>query len=127
LSETNGKNNQEDQERNSAGIGGLNQEQLIMRASILTATLTSLINKSIEEGVFPSHWKEALVTPIHNKGDKQTISNYRLVSCLPAASKLLEAVVCKQVSEYMEGNDLLPIINMDLDQGDPPWANIQQE
>ena len=116
--------------KKSAGIDGLSQEQLIMGASILTAPLTSLINKSIEEGVFPTNWKEALVTPIHKKGDKQTISNYRPVSCLPAASKLLESVVCKQVSEYMEGNELLP----NNQHGFRPrrstmtaWANIQQE
>jgi hypothetical protein len=70
--------------------------------------LTSLLNKLIEEGVFPTNWKEALVTPIHKKGDKQTISNYRPISCLLAASQLLEFMVCKQVSEYMEGNGLLP-------------------
>ena len=36
------------------------------------------------------------------------MSNYRPVSCLPAASKLLEKIVCEQLSEYFEKNGLLP-------------------
>ena len=34
--------------------------------------------------------------------------NYRPVSCLPAAAKLLELVACQQTSKYMEDNNLLP-------------------
>ena len=32
----------------------------------------------------------------------------RPVSCLPAASKVLEIVICSQLSDYLEGNKLLP-------------------
>ena len=42
------------------------------------------------------------------KGSAQILGNYRPVSCLPAASKLLKIVVCSQLSEYLESNDLLP-------------------
>ena len=38
----------------------------------------------------------------------KTTGNYRPVSCLPAASKLLEIVVCDQLSNYLEQNNLLP-------------------
>ena len=41
----------------------------------------------------------ALVTPVLKKGDRQLKENYRPVSCLPAASKLFEKVVCEQVSD----------------------------
>ena len=34
--------------------------------------------------------------------------NYRPVSCLPAASKLLEMLVCEQTNLFMESNKLLP-------------------
>ena len=42
------------------------------------------------------------------KGDKKELENYRPVSCLPAAAKLLEKVACEQTSKYMEENNLLP-------------------
>ena len=53
-------------------------------------------------GVFPNNWKEGIVTPVLKKGDKAKIENYRPVSCLPAAAKLLELLVCNQTTEYME-------------------------
>ena len=52
--------------------------------------LTLIINKSITCGQFPSKWKEAMITPVLKSGDKEILKNYRLVSCLAAASKLLE-------------------------------------
>ena len=42
------------------------------------------------------------------KGDNCEFENYRSVSCLPAAAKLLEKVACEQTSKLMEENNLLP-------------------
>ena len=64
--------------------------------------------QSIREGQFPTQWKEALVTPVLKKGDPILKDNYRPVSCLPAASKLLEMVVNSQTSEFLEKTNLLP-------------------
>ena len=46
----------------------------------------------MSRGEFPRIWKEALLTPVLKKGDPNTKENYRPVSCLPAASKLLESM-----------------------------------
>ena len=53
-------------------------------------------------------WKQAAVTPVLKKGSPEQLENYRPVSCLPAASKVLEIVICSQLSNYLETNDLLP-------------------
>ena len=42
------------------------------------------------------------------KGSPNQLNNYRPVSCLPAASKILEIVICSQLSDYLESNKLLP-------------------
>ena len=89
-------------------VNGLSQENLILGKRNLLGPLTTIINKSIEEGEFPSAWKEAVVTPVLKKGSSKSLNNYRPVSCLPAASKVLEIVVCTQLSEYLEKNSLLP-------------------
>ena len=59
-------------------------------------------------GAFPSSWKEALLTPVLKKGDPSAKENYRPVSCLSAASKVLEVIVCDQVTFYLESNGLFP-------------------
>ena len=95
--------------KKSAGTDGLSQENLINGGSILASPLTLIINKSIEDGQFPTEWKEALVTPVLKKGDPKQLNNYRPVSCLNVASKVLETVVCAQMTDYLEKNHLLPI------------------
>ena len=42
------------------------------------------------------------------KGDAMSKENYRPVSSLPSASKLLESIVKKQVTDHLEVNNLLP-------------------
>ena len=43
-----------------------------------------------------------------NERDPQLKGNYRPVSCLSAASKLLEKIVSDQVSVFFESNKVLP-------------------
>ena len=48
------------------------------------------------------------MVPILKKGDSKDTKNYRPVSCLPAASKVLEKVVCEQLTRFAEVHNLLP-------------------
>ena len=75
---------------------------------VLATPLVTIINLSINTGVFPSQWKEAIVIPQHKKGDAKDMKNYRPVSCLAAASKVLEKVICEQLTRYTEVNGILP-------------------
>ena len=72
--------------------------------------LTKIINESIVTGKFPNLWKEAIITPVLKNGDRELLKNYRPVSCLAAASKLLEKIVCAQVSEFFEVNNNMPFL-----------------
>ena len=94
--------------KKSSGCDGLTQTQLAVGAPTLTKPLVKIFNKLINEGLFPTSWKEAIVTPVLKKGDKTLKENFRPVSCLPAAAKLLELLVFNQTTEYMEKNMLLP-------------------
>ncbi len=51
----------------------------------------NIFNHSLSTGEFPSEWKRARVVPVP-KGDiyAKFLSNYRPISILPSASKLLE-------------------------------------
>ena len=94
--------------KKSSGLDGLSQENLLLGTTSLLGPLTSIVNQSILDGEFPSQWKQAAVTPVLKKGSADQLNNFRPVSCLPAASKVLEIVVYNQLSEYLEANNLLP-------------------
>ena len=86
----------------------LTQEQLKSGAEILTIPLTRIINASIEQGTFPEMWKEGIVTPVLKKGTATDKKNYRPVTCLSVLSKVLEKIICDQITKFMENNNLLP-------------------
>ena len=75
-------------------------------AEVLAVPLTHIINTSIVSGVFPTNWKEAKVVPIHKKGNKRTLKNYRQVALLSVAGMILERVVAIQIEEHFESNRL---------------------
>ncbi|KAK3567160.1 hypothetical protein QTP86_011299 [Hemibagrus guttatus] len=71
--------------------------------------ITTVINGSLTSGHVPTAFKKARVIPILKKPalDPSDISNYRPVSLLSFLSKILERVVCNQLSDYLMQNNLL--------------------
>ena len=68
---------------------------------IFVPRITSDLNNSIYYGNFPTNLKNADLTPVFKKGDRQNKCNYRPVSILPPLSKVFERIMFSQVNEYM--------------------------
>lgn len=66
-----------------------------------------ILNKSLEEGMFPNKWKEAIVVPIPKVRGTNKIEEFRPINKLPVYEKILEIIVQKQLIEYLENNELL--------------------
>ena len=92
----------------AAGTDGIPVSVLKDGAAVLALPLTWIINSSISSGKFPTAWKSAIVTPILKKGDPSNTANYRPVSNLCSASKVLEEIIRKQLYGYFERNNFLP-------------------
>ena len=72
-------------------------------------SLAHIVNKSLEQGVFYSNWKEALVKPlVKKKSLGTTMTNYRPVSNLQFISKIVEKVTLDQFTLHCNKNSLLP-------------------
>ena len=65
-----------------------------------------LFRSILEEGVFPDDWKKSNVVPIHKKGSKNLIKNYRLISLLPIFSKVFEILMFNSLINYFIQNKL---------------------
>ena len=92
--------------------------------------LKPLVTISITDGKFPEFWKVGVVTPVLKKGSPTGKSNYRPVRCLSVLSKVLEKIVCEQITKFMEDNGLLPQNQHGFRQGRSTMsalAAIQQE
>src|SRR6266536_5296872 len=72
-------------------------------SDILSTPLSSLINLSLSDGIFPDLFKHALVSPLLKKPNlpNDSLSNYRPISNLSFISKLLERVVFSRLLTHI--------------------------
>ena len=80
---------------------GLQQDRTIL----LELDLTILIWC---QGKVPQQWKGAVITVLHKKGDKTECGNYRGISLVSHAGKVLLKVVARRLSVNCEAKGLLP-------------------
>ena len=85
----------------SSGIEGIRCDILISAMLCLIDQFTHLCQTSVDTGIFPSKWGDALVKPIPKDGDLSDVRNWRPISLLPVTSKVLEKVIYNFLSEQM--------------------------
>ncbi|CAB4036188.1 Hypothetical predicted protein, partial [Paramuricea clavata] len=90
----------------AAGLDNIPPKLVKDAAEELATPLTTLVNRSLTCGLFPTAEKAAKISPIYKSEDKTALDNYRPISVLPVFSKVLERVVCNRLSYYLEENNL---------------------
>ena len=76
-------------------------------STIIAPYLTYLINKSMNQGVFPDKLKKAKAIPLFKEGSKTDVNNYRPISLLTIWSKIFERVIYNRMYHFMERFSLL--------------------
>ena len=81
---------------------------------LLAPFLCQLFCYSLEHSIVLSRLKAAYITPIvmNVDTDPTETKSYRLISNLSVLSKLLERLVCKQLTTYLKENGLLPDVQL---------------
>ena len=74
---------------------------------VLIEPLTSIVNKSLFEGTFPTLLKVASVCPIFKKDDNKKCSNYRPISLLSNLSKIFERTMYNRIELFINDLDLI--------------------
>ena len=69
--------------------------------------LSIIFKDCLSEGEFPREWKKANVVPVHKKGNKQSLENYRLISLLPICSKIFERLIYNEMFTSFTENNLI--------------------
>src|SRR3989442_1027811 len=73
----------------------------------ISPVLSSIINHSIQQGIFPDALKVAKVIPIYKCGEKSLLANYRPISILNTFSKIFEKVILKRLENYLDKKQIL--------------------
>jgi hypothetical protein len=61
----------------------------------------------ISTGIFPTRLKFAEIKPLHKKGKKSNISNYRSISLLTSFSKIFEKIIFTRLTHHLSDNHIL--------------------
>ena len=93
---------------NALGVDGISRDMILLTLPRTIGVITAIINKSIQTGVFPDIWKDALVKPIPKINNPSELKDLRPISILPFMSKIVERVICHQLTEYLEASNILP-------------------
>ena len=78
---------------------------VLKKCSSLSYPLSILFNISFASGQLPQDWKLANVVPVHKKGDKADIENYRPISLTSLVMKVMEKIVRDEL--YSKCKDLI--------------------
>ena len=76
-------------------------------AHVIALPLSVLFELSLMHGCIPEVWKTAFVLPIFKKGKSSLCQNYRPVSLTCISCKVMEAVIVRQMLDYLRKNNLL--------------------
>ncbi|XP_045447496.1 uncharacterized protein LOC123655785 [Melitaea cinxia] len=93
---------------NAEGYDHITLSMLLLTLPNSLEAITAIVNCSIATSTFPDLWKIAVVRPIPKKNDPVDVRDLRPISVLPCLSKVLEKVICQQLTHYLETNDILP-------------------
>ena len=91
----------------SPGVDGIPPKLLKEIVDQISTPLANLFNLSLEEGIVPSEWKEANITPLFKKGSRKKPENYRPVSLTSVVCKLLETLIRDNMVEFLIKHKLI--------------------
>ena len=86
------------------GPDGLPSRILKECSSQLAPSLHRLFTKSLRLSQIPAKWKLANIIPLHKKGNREFVENYRPISLLSVVSKVVECCVLNHVSYHIQIN-----------------------
>ena len=89
------------------GHDNISIRMLKICGSAIFESLAIIFKQYIDTGIFPSEWKKGSIAPIHKKGDKQTLKNYRPVSLFPICGKILERLMFNETFKSFIENELI--------------------
>ena len=91
----------------SSGYDEISAKIIKITAKEISKPLTHIFNLSFSFGIIPDSLKIALVTPIFKGNEQNKFENYRPISVLSCFSKLLEKLMTKRLTQFIERNKIL--------------------
>lgn len=93
--------------KTSAGEDEISSKLIKQCKNEVISSLTSIINKSLAQGICPSELKIAKIYPKYKNGATNNATSYRPISLISSFSKILERVILNRLLEHLTQHHLL--------------------
>lgn len=84
------------------GRDGISAELFKKGGIKMAKEIHQLVTNIWNEERMPEEWTEAIIIPIHKKGDKQQCRNYRGISLISTAYKVFSKILQKKLEPYLK-------------------------
>jgi len=91
----------------TSGLDDVSPKLIKAIANYIVKPLTHIFNLSFRTGITLNALKIARVTPVCKANSKENFSNYRPISVLPCFSKILEKLMYKRATKFLNKNNIL--------------------
>ncbi|XP_022828356.1 uncharacterized protein LOC111357781 [Spodoptera litura] len=91
----------------AVGCDNISRHMITTVLDHILPAITHIVNFSLFSGTFPSLWRKAFVRPLPKISNPSLPTHFRPISILPFLSKVLEACVHKQLSNFIFRNSLI--------------------
>lgn len=68
----------------------------------ISSHLCRILNLCLSKGIYPDQLKTAIVKPLHKKGNREHLENYRPIALTPIISKIFEKFIACEIHKYLE-------------------------
>ena len=86
-------------------LDGVSNEVIKNGYACLESSLFHLYNTVLKSCMFPGLWAESLIIPLHKKGDKLDVNNYRGIMISSCVGKVFLKIITKRIDKFMKEND----------------------
>ena len=89
------------------GYRNISIRMLKICGSFIYGPLGLIFKEALNTGLFPSNLKKGNIVPIHKKGDKKILKNYRPVSLFPICGEIFEILIFDELLNFLLKNNPL--------------------
>jgi Reverse transcriptase (RNA-dependent DNA polymerase) len=91
----------------STDINNISMKLVKFVAYEICIPLSHIFRLSIDNGIFPTKFKNSRIVPIFKNGDSKLCDNYRPIALVNTFSKILEKIVATDLYNHLDLNQLL--------------------
>ena len=91
----------------ASGCDNLLYEYVIETFDILGNVWVKLFNAIFSSGHFPEKWTEGVIIPLHKKGNRDDVNNYRGITLLSCLGKIFTSVLNERLKSWSADNDII--------------------